>query len=72
LLPAKNVDLLRAAAGYLFMNSDDFVAGIKRLDPSWKPRQVALFDEVCGPFTDMSPGEAARGDGNSFSPSGRD
>lgn len=54
------------------MNSDDFVAGMKRLDPSWKPRQGALFDEVCGPFTDMSPGEAARGDGNSFSPSGRD
>ena len=75
-LPAKTVDLLRAAAGYLLMNSDDFVAGMKRLDPSWKPRQIiiapALFDEVCGPVPDMFPGEAARGEGDSFSPSGRD
>jgi hypothetical protein len=58
------------------MNSDDFVAGMKRLDPSWKPRQIiidpALFDVVCGSVTDMFPGEAAMGEGESFSSSGRD
>jgi NTE family protein len=52
-LPAKTVDLLRAAAGYLLMNSNDFIAGMKRLDPTWKPRDVviekALIDTVCGP-----------------------
>ncbi len=51
-LPEKTVDLLRAAAGYLLMNSSDFVAGMKHLDPSWQPRQVVidpkLIDEVCG------------------------
>lgn len=53
-LPEKTVDLLREAAGYLLMNSDDFVAGMKRLDPLWKPREVIidreLIDEVCGPI----------------------
>jgi hypothetical protein len=51
-LPAKTVDLLRVAGRYLLMNSSDFVAGMKRLDPAWQPRQVeidgALVDEVCG------------------------
>jgi len=51
-LPEKTVDLLRAAAGYLLMSSSDFVAGMKRLDASWQPRQVVidpkLIDEVCG------------------------
>jgi hypothetical protein len=35
------------------MNSNDFVAEMKRLDPAWKPREVviekALIDDVCGP-----------------------
>jgi predicted acylesterase/phospholipase RssA len=52
-LPENTVDLLRAAAGYLLMNSDDFLEGMKRLDPSWKPREVIidgkLIDTVCGP-----------------------
>jgi NTE family protein len=52
-LPKNTVDLLRAAAGYLLMNSDDFLEGMKRLDPSWTPRQVIidgkLMDTVCGP-----------------------
>ncbi|KIE41559.1 MULTISPECIES: patatin-like phospholipase family protein [Geobacter] len=52
-LPAKTVDLLRAAAGYLLMGSAEFVGGMQRLDPSWQPRPVAidpaLVDEVCGP-----------------------
>jgi hypothetical protein len=34
------------------MNSSDFVAGMKRLDPAWQPRQITidgrLIDEVCG------------------------
>jgi hypothetical protein len=51
-LPEKTVDLLRSAAGYLLMNSSDFVAGMKRLDPAWQPRQITidgrLIDEVCG------------------------
>jgi predicted acylesterase/phospholipase RssA len=52
-LPEKTVDLLRAAAGYLLMHSDDFISGMKRLDPSWKPREIIidgeLMDTVCGP-----------------------
>ena len=52
-LSAKTVDLLRVAAGHLLMNSDDFVEGMRRVDPSWKPREVIvdgkLIDEVCGP-----------------------
>jgi len=52
-LPEKTVDLLRIAAGYLLMNSNEFVAGMKRLDPGWKPRDAvidkALIDTVCGP-----------------------
>jgi len=52
-LPAKTVNLLRMAAGYLLMNSGDFVEGMKRLDPGWLPRQVIidgkLVDDVCGP-----------------------
>ncbi len=51
-LPAKTVDLLRAAAGYLLMHSDEFVRGMKRLDPSWQPRKAMidekLIGEVCG------------------------
>jgi len=51
-LPRETVDLLRAAAGYLLMNSADFVAGMKRLDPSWQARPVPiseqLVDAVCG------------------------
>ena len=35
-LPAKTVDLLRAAAAYLLMNSADFVRGMERLDTSWE------------------------------------
>lgn len=50
-LPDKTVDLLRQTAGYLLMNSPDFVAGMQRLDPAWQPRQVVidkgLVDEVC-------------------------
>jgi hypothetical protein len=52
-LSAKTVDLLRSAAGYLLMNSDSFIEGMKRLDPSWKPREIIidgkLIDTVCGP-----------------------
>jgi len=52
-LPENTVDLLRKAAGYLLMNSTDFVAGMKRLDPAWRPRNIvidkALIDSVCGP-----------------------
>jgi predicted acylesterase/phospholipase RssA len=51
-LPAKTVDLLRVAAGYLLMHSGDFVEGMQRLDPEWRPRQFIidkkLVDEVCG------------------------
>jgi NTE family protein len=51
-LPEKTVDLLRKAAGYLLMNSTDFIAGMKRLDPAWKPLEVViekeLMDCVCG------------------------
>ena len=50
-LPRKTVELLRAAAGYLLMNSDDFITGMKSLDPSWSPREVIidakLIDDVC-------------------------
>ncbi|MGZ6210335.1 MAG: patatin-like phospholipase family protein, partial [Syntrophales bacterium] len=50
-LPRKTVELLRASAGYLLMHSDDFVTGMKRLDPSWSAREVVidgnLIDEVC-------------------------
>jgi hypothetical protein len=57
-LPGKTVDLLRATAGYLLMNSDAFIDGMKRLDPSWKPREViinpGLIDEVCG--IEVTPG----------------
>ena len=52
-LPAPTVDLLRTAAAYLLMNSNEFVGGMQRLDPSWQPHQVVidgkLVDEVCGP-----------------------
>ena len=51
-LPKQTVNLLREAAAYLLMNSRDFTDGMKRLDPSWKPRKVVinpkLIDEVCG------------------------
>jgi len=51
-LPAKTVDLLRSAAGYLLMSSEEFIDGMQRLDSSWKPREVVidgrLIDEVCG------------------------
>jgi NTE family protein len=51
-LPEKTVDLLRKTAGYLLMNSTDFVAGMQRLDPTWTPREVViekeLIDNVCG------------------------
>ena len=50
-LPKKTVDLLRATAAYLLMNSEEFVQGMKRLDPSWKPRKIVidekLIDDVC-------------------------
>jgi NTE family protein len=50
-LPKETVDLLRNAAAYLLMNADAFVNGMKRLDPTWVPRQVAidqkLVDDVC-------------------------
>jgi len=52
-LPAKTVDLLRAAAGYLLMNSEDFISGMQELDSNWKPWKTVidgkLIDEVCGP-----------------------
>ncbi len=52
-LPEKTVDLLRKSAGYLLLNSPDFIAGMKRLDPAWQPRQTViekeLIDSVCGP-----------------------
>lgn len=52
-LPGQTVDLLRVAAGYLLMNSADFVAGMKRLDPAWQPRRIdidpGLIDAVCDP-----------------------
>jgi len=51
-LPEKTVDLLRIAGGYLLMNSSEFIAGMKRLDPTWQPRQVKidskLVEDVCG------------------------
>jgi predicted acylesterase/phospholipase RssA len=52
-LPAKTVDLLRSAAASLLMNSRQFVEGMQRLDPLWRPRKVVidpgLIDDVCGP-----------------------
>lgn len=52
-LPQETVNLLRSTAGYLLMNSTDFVSGMQRLDPSWRPRSMvidpALVTEVCGP-----------------------
>jgi NTE family protein len=60
-LPGKTVDLLRTSAGYLLMNSTEFIAGMKRLDPSWKPRQISvppeLIDEVCGPVASAGSGK---------------
>jgi NTE family protein len=59
-LPEKTVDLLRVAGGYLLMQSDEFVAGMKRLDPTWQQRQAAidprLIDAVCGPLDSGGPG----------------
>ena len=59
-LPAATVDLLRAAAGHLLMNSAEFVAGMERLDPAWQPRPVAidpkLVDEVCGAVAETGGG----------------
>lgn len=45
-LPENTVDLLREAAGYLLMHSDEFVRGMKRLDPSWRPREVVMDKEL--------------------------
>jgi NTE family protein len=60
-LPERTVDLLRVAAAYLLMNSTDFIDGMKRLDPSWRPREViidpALIEEVCGPPTMCGTGD---------------
>ncbi len=51
-LPKRTVDLLRISAKYLLMNSDDFVNGMKRLDPNWTPQKITidkrLIDDVCG------------------------
>jgi predicted acylesterase/phospholipase RssA len=51
-LPEETVDLIRVAAGYLLMNSKEFVAGMQRLDPAWQPHQVnldpKLIEDVCG------------------------
>jgi len=51
-LPRATVKLLRASAGYLLMNSTEFVAGMQRLDPTWQPHSVdidpVLVDKVCG------------------------
>jgi len=62
-LPRKTVDLLRVAAGYLLINSDDFVSGMQRLDPSWQPRQIvidpALINEVCGAAVVQGSGDPA-------------
>jgi len=50
-LSKNTVDLLRAVAGSLLMKSDDFIRGMNRLDPTWKPREVTidekLIDDVC-------------------------
>lgn len=59
-LPKETVNLLRIAAAYLLMNSNDFIAGMKRLDPSWQPLTVN-FDpekvtEVCGPNSTANDG----------------
>ena len=52
-LPGKTIDLLRLSARYLLMNSDEFIKGMKRLDPNWAPRKITidekLIDDVCGP-----------------------
>jgi predicted acylesterase/phospholipase RssA len=59
-LPGKTVDLIRSAAAYLLMNSADFVGGMERLDPSWRPREVVidpkLVDAVCGPVVTPASG----------------
>lgn len=51
-LSGKTVDLIRVTAGYLLMNSTEFVTGMQRLDPAWKPRMIdidgRLIEEVCG------------------------
>ncbi len=51
-LPKKSINLLRAVGGYLLMNSNEFIAGMKRLDPSWQPRNVVidkkLIADACG------------------------
>ena len=56
-LPKETVDLLRLSAGFLLMNSQEFVNGMKRLDPSWQPRQIIidgqLIDTVCGPVAEV-------------------
>lgn len=53
IVPITKIDLLRASAGYLLMNSEEFIAGVRGLGPDWKPRQITLspglIDEVCGP-----------------------
>lgn len=62
-LPRKTVDLLRQAAGYFLMNSNDFVEGMQRLDPAWQPRKVVidrqLVTDVCG--SDVPPASAGSG-----------
>lgn len=51
-LSRPTVDLLRVSAACLLMNSPDFVEGMKRIDPAWRPREVVidpkLIDDVCG------------------------
>ncbi len=51
-LPKDTVDLLRQAAAQLLETSQPFIAGMRRLDPTWQPRTVVidpqLIERVCG------------------------
>ena len=67
-LPVKTVDLLRAAAAYLLMNSTDFVGGMERLDASWRPRKVVIADHASNGADDfIHPGSKDSADTPSLS-----
>ncbi len=52
-LDATAVELLTVAAAQLLNQSGDFIKGMQKLDPAWKPRDVIipekLVSAVCGP-----------------------
>jgi hypothetical protein len=54
-LPEETINLLRIVARYLLMTSDEFITGMKRIDPAWQPQKIIidsnLIDRVCGTGT---------------------